>query len=124
MMDRWNWKAAIIALVTCAVPAPLLAMEKLDTRDAFLSTMDGRDLTIRLYGLRLDVDPAGVIQGRAAGRSVTGEWTWQDGYFCRSMLWGKREIPYNCQLVEVDGNTMRFTTDQGAGDYADFVLRD
>ncbi|WP_147127136.1 dihydrodipicolinate reductase [Shimia ponticola] len=99
------------------------AMEKLSERDQFLQTLDGRNLTIGIYGLSLAVLPDGQIAGRAAGRDVVGEWSWQDGYFCRSMMWGQREIPYNCQLVQYDGREMRFTTDRGEGDYADFRLR-
>jgi hypothetical protein len=50
-----------------------------------------------------------------------GSWIWEDGHFCRDMDWSGTEIDYNCQLVEVSGNRIRFTTDQGAGD--DAVLR-
>lgn len=40
------------------------------------------------------------------------------------MRWGQREIPYNCQLVEAQGDrVLRFTVDQGRGDSADFRLR-
>lgn len=113
----------LVLILLLALPAPALALEQLSTRDAFLQGLQGRDLTIRLYGLSLNVASDGSINGRAAGRDVTGEWVWQDGYFCRSMMWGKREIPYNCQLVEQNGATMRFTTDRGAGDFADFRLR-
>ncbi len=115
-------KAIVFAVVICAA-APIAALEKIESRSEFIEVLSGRDLNIRLYGLALSVTPDGQIQGRAVGLPVTGEWTWQSGYFCRSLTWGTRELPYNCQKVEVDGNTMRFTTDQGAGDYADFRLR-
>lgn len=32
-------------------------------------------------------------------------------------------IPWNCQLVEVRDDTLRFTVDKGAGDSASFRLR-
>ncbi len=63
----------------------------------------------------------GTIVGRAAGWGITGLWVWEDGYFCRDMDWSGTEIVYNCQLVEVGGNRIRCTTDQGAGN--DAVLR-
>jgi len=121
MLGNAKVLGSALALALCATTAD--AMEKLSERDQFLETLDGRNLTIGIYGLSLAVSPDGVIRGRAAGRDVTGEWTWQDGYFCRSMMWGQREIPYNCQLVQYDGREMRFTTDRGEGDYADFRLR-
>ena len=92
-------------------------------RDLFIDYIDGRNLTIRLYGLTLNVTDDGRIEGRAIGRPITGTWSWQDGYFCREMVWGERPIEYNCQLVEASGSTMRFTTDRGDGNYADFRLR-
>ncbi|MEO0487431.1 MAG: dihydrodipicolinate reductase [Pseudomonadota bacterium] len=113
--------ATTAALVLAASTA--MAMDKIDSRDAFLNTLDGRDLTIRLYALSLEVAENGKINGRAVGRDVTGAWTWEDGYFCRSLKWGQMDIPYNCQLVEAHGNKMRFTTDRGEGRYADFRLR-
>jgi hypothetical protein len=40
------------------------------------------------------------------------------------MDWSGTEIPYNCQLVEVAGDSqIRFTVDQGAGDSATLNLR-
>ena len=112
-----------VAMAFVVLATPIAALEKIDDRGTFIDTLAGRDLTIRLYGLSLTVTDDGNIAGRAVGRDVTGDWTWQDGYFCRRMMWGSREIPYNCQLVEAKGDTMRFTTDRGTGDYADFRLR-
>lgn len=89
----------------------------------FLALVSGKSLTNRLYNLTLAVAPTGQIEGSAMGWDITGTWAWQDGYFCREMAWGGDPIPYNCQLVEVAGADLRFTTDQGAGDSASFRLR-
>ena len=65
----------------------------------------------------------GRIDGSAVGWDITGTWQWQDGYFCREMAWGGDPIPYNCQLVEVEGDDrIRFTVDRGAGRSAAFSL--
>ena len=112
---------AALALVT-ALPAAAQAFETVSDRDTFVGLIDGKSLGIALYGLSLNVDPAGGITGGAMGSEVTGAWSWQDGYFCREMAWGSRPIPYNCQLVEVNGDLMRFTTDRGAGESATFRL--
>jgi len=89
----------------------------------FITFISGTSLTNRLYGVTLMVSASGDISGEAFGRAINGDWTWQDGYFCREMAWGDRAIPYNCQLVEARGNEIRFTSDQGAGDSASFKLR-
>ena len=89
----------------------------------FLSLVDGKLLRNRLYGVRLNVFGNGQIQGEAVGWGITGTWSWQDGYFCREMNWGGDTIPYNCQLVEIRGNSIRFTVDRGAGDSAAFRIQ-
>tara|TARA_Y100000385_G_scaffold193238_1_gene199848 strand:+ start:1132 stop:1482 length:351 start_codon:yes stop_codon:yes gene_type:complete len=91
------------------------------------SRSDFEDLVInkRLerFLISLSVTKDGKIEGSAAARSVAGDWDWVDGFFCRSMLWGAREIKYNCQKVTFDGRRLRFISDQGRGQSASFALR-
>lgn len=89
--------------------------------DEFVQLVRDRDLT--RFGIRLQVLPEGEITGRGFGYNITGEWQWQGGYFCRIMAYGGTPIEPNCQQVAVNGSTIRFTSDQGAGEYADFRLR-
>ena len=105
----------------CTWPSLAAAFEPLKTREAFLSVISGKELT--RMGIALDVKPTGEIQGRAFGTPVTGAWQWRDGYFCRSLYYGQRNLGDNCQLVQKRGDTLRFTLDRGAGDYADLRLR-
>ncbi|MEM9795998.1 MAG: dihydrodipicolinate reductase [Pseudomonadota bacterium] len=91
------------------------------TRDAFVTLVQDRALT--RMGIALDVSGGGVIEGRAFGRPVTGDWEWRDRYFCRTLYFGQRDLGANCQTVEVRGDTLRFTLDQGRGDFADLTLR-
>jgi hypothetical protein len=39
------------------------------------------------------------------------------------MDWGGTEIPHNCQAVLRNGDRLRFVSDQGRGEHADFTLR-
>ena len=73
--------------------------------------------------ISLSVTKDGKIEGSAAARSVTGDWDWVDSFFCRSMLWGAREIKYDCQKVTFDGRRLRFISNQGKGQSASFALR-
>lgn len=112
----------LVALWPLAVSAGGFA--PVQDRNLFLQMITGRSLQIALYGLTLQVHPDGRISGSAMGRPVRGQWHWKDGYFCREMTWGKRDIPANCQLVEARGkDEMRFTTDRGAGQSAAFRLK-
>lgn len=108
-------------LAVLMLPAAAQAFERVSERATFLSIVDGKDLRIGIYGLTLNVRADGSIVGRAAGWDITGSWAWRDGYFCRDMDWSGYAIDYNCQLVEVAGDRIKFTVDQGAGD--DAVLR-
>lgn len=93
------------------------------TEQTFLQILGDRNLSNRLYGVNLSVTPDGAIAGTGAGWDVTGRWSFQDGFFCRDMTWGDDALPYNCQLVESNGDEMRFTSDQGTGEAASFKLR-
>lgn len=111
------------AALAAAAPVAAQSYQPITDRAAFLQSMGGKNLSNRLYGVNLQVTEDGGIVGTGAGWDITGTWSWQDSYFCREMSWGGDPIPYNCQLVEFDGQDMRFTTDQGAGDSASFRLR-
>jgi hypothetical protein len=112
---------ATFILLLVVTPATVAAFERISDRNTFLQTVNGKDLRIGMYGLSLNVRADGTISGRAAGWDITGSWSWKNGYFCRDMDWSGYPIEYNCQLVEVNGDRIRFTVDQGAGD--DAVLR-
>ncbi len=118
--------AALATALAVAVPLPAAAndFEPVPDRDRFLSLVEGRELRLGMFGVRLYVEGDGSIRGEAVGDPVTGSWSWQDGYFCREMNWSGRAIPYNCQLVEAAATgKVRFTVDRGAGQSAEFTLR-
>jgi len=112
---------ALIFAVSVAAPSVVGAFERISDRATFMSAVGNKDLKIALYGLTLNLRDNGSIAGRAVGYDITGSWVWEDGYFCRDMDWSGYPIEYNCQLVELDGDRIRFTVDRGAGD--DAVLR-
>ena len=114
---------AFVLALALAVPGAALAegFSRVDQKDSFLSLVTDRSLT-RL-GIKLKVTPDGAIEGRAFGRKVTGDWAWKSGYFCRDLYVGGDDLGANCQMVEVRGNTMRFTSDKGRGIYADLRLK-
>ena len=115
---------AAALVVTAPLPAAANDFEPVTDRGEFLSIVEGRELRLGMFGVRLYVAGDGTIRGEAIGDPVTGNWSWQDGYCCREMNWSGRAIPYNCQLVEAAATgKMRFTVDRGAGQSAEFTLR-
>jgi len=107
-------------LVTVGVSSAS-AFQTVREQSTFVNLVDGKQLT--RFGIRLVVTPDGSIRGRAFGRDVKGQWQWSNGYFCRSLFYGDRDLGPNCQEVKVDGSTLRFTSDRGEGIYADLELR-
>ena len=115
-------RAAALALaVTVAAPAKASEFRQVTNPQEFVSLIAGKALT--RFGIRLEVAPDGRIAGSAFGRQVVGQWNWNGSYFCREMQAGSTEIPANCQAVLVSGDTVRFISDQGQGEYADLRLR-
>lgn len=112
---------AALALIVVTESSAANAFTKIDRADEFVAAVNGKELT--RTGIRLTVTPGGEIVGRAFGRPVTGDWTWENGYFCRDLAWGKRDLGYNCQMVQVEGTALRFTSDRGQGIYADLWLK-
>lgn len=112
---------AIFAGIALAGPALAEGFERVTDEARFLALVENRDLT-RL-GVSVKVERDGDIIGRAFGRQVTGEWQWADGFFCRDLYYGSDNLGANCQMVEVSGRTLRFTSDRGAGIHADLRVR-
>lgn len=115
-------RAALFAFFAALLATPAMAdgFSQISDRSQFVSLIENSDLT--RFGIRVKVTPDGDISGRAFGRDVSGEWQWDGSYFCRDLYWGDRNLGADCQAVERDGNTLRFTADQGQGDHADLYL--
>lgn len=90
-------------------------------KSEFMALLDGQTLT--RVGIRLNVSPDGAILGRAFGQKVQGQWRWEDGFFCRDLSWGDRDLGANCQQITIRGDVIRFTSDRGVGQFADLTLR-
>ncbi|WP_296425556.1 dihydrodipicolinate reductase [Yoonia sp.] len=117
-------KRLALLLGLAATPAFAESYIPVVDQDTFVSLLNGKELRHGFYGITLNVLENGQIKGAAIGWEITGNWVWQDGYFCRDLIWGGDPLGYNCQLVEVRGDDrIRFTVDRGAGNSASFRIR-
>ncbi len=114
-------RAMTIATVLLAGATPATAFSPITEESNFVTIVSGKELT--RFGIRLNVMPDGLISGRAFGKTVSGAWRWTEGYFCRDLYFGETDLGPNCQAVKIDGGTIRFIADEGAGDHADFALK-
>ena len=99
------------------------AGERILDRSTLLDMVSQKVLILRLFGIKLKIMEDGRIEGKAMGRDVVGDWEWQDGFFCRSMFWGERDIGYNCQEVSIKNKKIKFTSDRGLGASAQFLIK-
>ena len=131
-MNRLSFRYIFLAVMRQLIFYPLLVIlfysnvafadfSIIYQREEFLQVITGRQLKRPL--IELNVSDTGGINGSALTTPLRGTWKWQDGYFCRDLFWGNRDLGYNCQQVSLKDNKIRFTSDQGRGDYADFTLR-
>ena len=123
-MRDWMMTIGFIFVAGLVALQPSLAdtgFMRVETRDGFLALV--QDKPLKRFGIRLDVHPDGRIDGRAMGRDVTGSWNWEGGFFCRTLEYGAQVLERNCQTVALRGDTLRFTADRGAGDFADLRMR-
>ncbi|MCU9836263.1 dihydrodipicolinate reductase [Ruegeria sp. WL0004] len=111
-----------IFLCSILFAAPAAAeYARVEDAQSFRALVAGKTLTRPL--VRLEVTTDGEIRGTGAAWPVEGNWVWKDGYFCRDLIWGGSDLGYNCQEVRVSDGKIRFTSDRGAGEFADFRLR-
>lgn len=113
----------VLATFIAVVPASaaLAEFSKIEDQSDFVALIAGKEL--KRPFVKIEVASDGSISGYGAAWPVTGEWTWSDGFFCRDLFWAGDALGYNCQQVEAAGNRIRFTSDKGAGDSAEFRLR-
>lgn len=115
LLKTLSLSAAAFGLLATSALAE--GFQRIEDEANFVKLVKDRDL--KRFGIRLQVSDSGQIVGRAFGQDVTGQWDWQNGFFCRDLYLSGEELdPDNCQLVEVRGNTVRFTSDMGRGDSA------
>ncbi|WP_293440330.1 dihydrodipicolinate reductase [Planktotalea sp.] len=115
------FRLSALAIALVATPAFAANYTKINYKTEFVKLVQGKMLTRPL--VKLQVSSAGSIKGRGAIWDVNGQWTWQNGYFCRNLNWGGMELGYNCQEVGLSNGKVRFTSDEGTGQSAEFKLR-
>jgi hypothetical protein len=111
----------VLFLAALATPAIADGYTRVTDRGAFISLVGGKSLTS--LGVSLSVSPSGNISGRAFGSAVSGAWTWNNGYFCRTLKAGEKVFARNCQVVQQKPGRIRFIADMGTGDTADLRIR-
>lgn len=57
----------------------------------------------------------GKMTGKFGSDRFRANWAWRKGFSCRTGTLGGKDIGTDCQVVEVSGNQIRVTRQQGKG---------
>ena len=57
----------------------------------------------------------GSMTGNINGKPLSGEWTWEKGLFCREGNYGTQKVEPDCQKLEIAGDKLRVTQQNGNG---------
>lgn len=135
---------ALLALAACqtaeqapeATPADAQPGEQAAEAPAAASPGDGRitsedEYRTTIVGKRLVWESGsathhedGSITGNVGDREMTGTWSWQDGFYCRSIRISNTRVPDDCQILIVSGDELTVIRDGGMGDIATFRIEE
>lgn len=101
---------------------PAAAWERITTAQQFLDRVAGRTFVTET-GNTFTSHPDGRVTGTWGGNEMTGRWEWHSGFWCRNVRVGGQESGTDCQTLELRGNQLRSTRDQGRGEAAVSTLR-
>ncbi|MEP3945664.1 hypothetical protein [Ascidiaceihabitans sp.] len=106
---------SIFALVaTTAIPALADNFKRIKTSEEFSALVVGKKIT--WDGGFAVIRANGKTDGRLKKQGkYVGNWTFTKGFYCRNLVIKKEATGTNCQIVEIDGNKLRITRDQGKG---------
>ena len=57
----------------------------------------------------------GTFTGKFGSKKLTGEWTWEDEFYCRSGKLGSRKLKQDCQVLFLEGDTLTGNRKKGKG---------
>jgi hypothetical protein len=81
-----------------------------------LHTVTEAEFQERIVGARLVWEDGetryfadGTFSGNAGDKSLQGNWTFENGQYCRSGSIGGKKFPYACETVKIVGDTVKFS---------------
>ena len=90
------------------------ANTRIETEQEYREKVVGRKLVLENGYVMSHED--GTVSGEFGDQSLSGTWTWEDKYFCRTVKLGTRDFGRDCQVVEVSGDSLTVIRNKGEGD--------
>jgi hypothetical protein len=108
---------ALLFVAALAIPSAVEAQnwQRITTAEQFQTNVVGREI-VTTEGNRFTSHADGRVTGQWAGQPMVGAWQWHQGFWCRNVRVGNNpETGTDCQLIELSGNQIRSTREQGRG---------
>jgi len=87
--------------------------QRMKSKALFTENVVGKQLSWP-GGYRVKFSHTGEINGHFPNGDVTGEWHWKDEKFCRSIRINRISKPYECLVIEYNGDQLRFKRNDGS----------
>ena len=89
---------------------------RITTEQEFMEKVVGKRLTNKSgYSMIQDDGTMTGAFGKGDKDKLTGPWTWEDQYFCRTAKVGTKDFGHDCLTVEVSGDVVTFKRKKGKG---------
>ena len=108
---------ALLVLAACYSIQQVSAADskvRIATEQEFREIAVGKKLVYKV-GEYVFLHDDGKMSGYFGGKKLTGKWSWEDEYYCRTGKSGKKKLGHDCQIVELSGNRLIFIREKGKG---------
>jgi hypothetical protein len=109
--------AAALVAGAVIVGGPLAAeFSRVKSEEQFRTNLVGKKYHDK-YGNWFRWNADGTMSGKLKSKKkFSGAWVWSKKFVCRNVRIAGEELGTDCQIIEVDGNSVRFTRKKGKGD--------
>ncbi|NNG06026.1 MAG: hypothetical protein HKM95_18240 [Inquilinus sp.] len=115
----WAIAAALLSAGCALAPRTPIA-----TAEDFRARVVDRPLEGGEGWNRLVIQSDGTMTGlRADGATLSGSWTFENGYFCREAIVDGASLGTDCQTVSIDGDSAVFHRDGGRGERISYTFK-
>ena len=91
-----------------------MSWTRIETEAAFRAAFAGR--AFAADGVAFLIHEDGRITGAVDGRPLNGRWWWEGAFLCRTARIDVEDLGTERELIERDGDRVRYTHDEGRGD--------
>ena len=90
---------------------------QITTKEQYLEAVVGKRLVnVENDSVWVMKHPDGSITGEAGSKAITGTWTWEGTFWCRTIKVGGKDRGSDCLKMVIDGDMISSTRNKGKGE--------